>query len=101
MKGVTMKIFTILCILTAMVVTTACSDKDVSKTPAAKQATMNYASSVLIEDLVGNWKVNSGVGKIEGSDGLKLLVTTETGLKGTGKITGDRIEVASWNVTGR
>lgn len=102
MKGVAMKIFTILSILTVMVIATACSDNNDLKTQTAKQAvTESYASSIMIADIIGNWNVGTGVGKIERSDGMSLIITTEAGLKGAGKISGNRIEVDQWNVTGR
>jgi len=72
------------------------------RTPEPKQAVVeSYASYIQVSDLVGEWKAGANVGKVEGSDGSNLIVTTETGLKGAGKVNGDRIEVASWRVTGK
>ncbi len=99
-----MKMLTISCVLTALAFTTACSDKAATETPESKPSVTiveSYTSSIQVTDLEGDWKAGTGVGKIERSDGSNLFVTTETGLKGDGKVNGDQIEVPSWHVTGK
>ena len=99
-----MKILTISCVLMAIAFTTACSDKTATETPESKPSVAtaeSYTSSIQVTDIEGDWKAGTGVGKIARSDGSNLFVTTETGLKGDGKINGDQIEVPSWNVTGK
>jgi hypothetical protein len=55
---------------------------------------------IQVNDLEGVWKAGNGIGKIEICDGSNLLVTTETGMIGAGKVNGVYIEVPSWKVTG-
>jgi len=99
-----MRFLIISCVLTAVTITAACSDNEAPKAPASKQGVAvmeNYASSIQLSDLVGDWKAGDGVGKIAGSEPSNLTVITEKGYSGVGVINKDKIEVAIFNVTGR
>lgn len=86
MKSILIGIF----IFSVVILSTGCSDS------AAK-----YSSDIKIPDVVGDWKVGGGVANVAGDNALALSFTTETGTKGVGTISGGRIEVESWKVTGR